>query len=324
MKRATLAATCLLLSSCSTAPDLQDDPPGFAMWTSSELARRDTALSTRVGEDHSARETLADYGNPTGANRFRFILRDADGNPEEHEEIEDVVFIQSGEGTLLVGGELINRRGGSTGTYSGDGIAGGTRYPVGPGDLIHIPAKTPHSYLVPEGGHITYVLVRVQAFTGEAVVSADTRPIQDDPTGFAMWKASELAQRDAALSTRVGEDHSARETLADYHNPTRAHRFRLILRDADGNPEEHVEVEDVVFIQSGEGTLLVGGELINRRGGSTGTYSGDGIAGGSRYPIGPGDLIRIPAKTPHSFLTPDGGHITYVLAKVPEFVGEAL
>ena len=324
MKRATLAATCLLLSSCSTAPELQDDPPGFAMWKSSELARRDTALSARVGEDHSARETLADYGNPTGANRFRFILRDADGNPEEHEDIEDVVFIQSGEGTLLVGGEIINRRGGSTGTYSGDGIAGGTRYPIGPGDLIHIPAKTPHSYLVPEGGHITYVLVRVQAFMSEAVVSADTRPIQDDPPGFAMWKASELAQRDAALSTRVGEDHSARETLADYHNPTRAHRFRLILRDADGNPEEHVEVEDVVFVQSGEGTLLVGGEIINRRGGSTGTYSGDGIAGGSRYPIGPGDLIRIPAKTPHSFLTPEGGHITYVLAKVPEFVGEAL
>ena len=324
MKRATLAAICLLLSSCSTAPELQDDPPGFAMWKSSELARRDTALSTRVGEDHSAREPLADYGNPTGANRFRFILRDADGNPEEHEDIEDVVFIQSGEGTLLVGGEIINRRGGSTGTYSGDGIAGGTRYPIGPGDLIHIPAKTPHSYLVPEGGHITYVLVRVQAFMSEAVVSADTRPIQDDPPGFAMWKSSELAQRDAALSTRVGEDHSARETLADYHNPTRARRFRLILRDADGNPEEHVEVEDVVFVQSGEGTLLVGGEIINRRGGSTGTYSGDGIAGGSRYPIGPGDLIRIPAKTPHSFLTPEGGHITYVLAKVPEFVGEAL
>ena len=294
------------------------------MWKSSELARRDTALSTRVGEDHSALETLADYGNPTGANRFRFILRDADGNPEEHEDIEDIVFIQSGEGTLLVGGEIINRRGGSTGTYSGDGIAGGTRHPIGPGDLIHIPAKTPHSYLVPEGGHITYVLGRVQAFMSEAVVSADTRPIQDDPPGFAMWKSSELAQRDAALSTRVGEDHSARETLADYHNPTRAHRFRLILRDADGNPEEHVEVEDVVFVQSGEGTLLVGGEIINRRGGSTGTYSGDGIAGGSRYPIGPGDLIRIPAKTPHSFLTPEGGHITYVLAKVPEFVGEAL
>ena len=166
------------------------------------------------------------------------------------------------------------------------------------------------------------MLVRVQAFTSDAVVSADVRPIQDDPPGFAMWKASELAQRDAALSTRVGEDHSARETLADYHNPTRAHRFRLILRDADGNPEEHVEVEDVVFVQSGEGTLLVGGEIINRRGGSTGTYSGDGIAGGSRYPIGPGDLIRIPAKIPHSFLTPEGGHITYVLAKVPEFVGE--
>ena len=183
----------VLMAAVVLAPIQQGDPPGFAMWTSSELDRRDAALSTRVGENHSARETLADYGNPTGANRFRFILRDADGIPEVHEDIEDVVFINSGEGTLLVGGEMVNRS-----------IVGGTRYPVGPGDIIHIPARTPHSYLVPEGGHVTYVLVRVQAFEGEGVVTADTRPIQDDPPGFAMWRSSELAQRDAALSTGVG------------------------------------------------------------------------------------------------------------------------
>ena len=46
--------------------------------------------------------------------------------------------------------------------------AGGVRYPVSPGDMIHIPKETPQSYLVPEGGHITYVLVRVPAFVGEA------------------------------------------------------------------------------------------------------------------------------------------------------------
>ena len=50
----------------------------------------------------------------------------------------------------------------------GSGIAGGMRYRVGAGDMLHIPARTPHGYLVPDGGHITYVLVRVPAFTGEA------------------------------------------------------------------------------------------------------------------------------------------------------------
>ncbi len=83
----------------------------------------------------------------------------SDGFPEIHEDGLDVVFVKSGQATLLVGGEMLNRTGGRV-----TGIAGGVRYALGTGDMIHIPAGTPHSYLVPEGGHITYVLVRVPAF----------------------------------------------------------------------------------------------------------------------------------------------------------------
>ena len=299
----------VLMVAVVLAPVLQAAPPGFVMWSSSELEQRDAALSTRVGQDHSARETLVDYGYPPGAYRFRFIYRDADGFPKIHEDGLDVVFVKSGEGTLLVGGEMLNRTG-----VRGTGISGGFRYPLGPGDIIHIPANTPHRYLVPEGGHITYVLVRVPAFVGEAVVLTDAPVLQFDPPGFAMWKASELEQRDAALSTRVGRDHSARETLADYGNPAGAHRFRFIHRDADGIPEIHDDIIDVVFVQSGAGTLLVGGEMLNRTGGR-----GTGISGGTRYPLGPGDMIHIPRETPHSYLVPEGGHITYVLVRVPAF-----
>ncbi len=46
----------------------------------------------------------------------------------------------------------------------GSRINGGTRYPVAAGDVLHIPARTPHAYLVPDGGHITYVLFRMPAF----------------------------------------------------------------------------------------------------------------------------------------------------------------
>ena len=301
----------VLMVAVVLAPVLQAAPPGFVMWSSSELEQRDAALSTRVGQDHSARETLVDYGYPPGAYRFRFIYRDADGFPEIHEDGLDVVFVKSGEGTLLVGGEMLHRTG-----VRGTGISGGFRYPLRPGDIIHIPANTPHRYLVPEGGHITYVLVRVPAFVGQAVALTDAPVLQFDPPGFAMWKASELEQRDAALSTRVGRDHSARETLADYGNPAGAHRFRFIHRDADGIPEIHDDIIDVVFVQSGAGTLLVGGEMLNRTGGR-----GTGISGGTRYPLGPGDMIHIPRETPHSYLVPEGGHITYVLVRVPAFNG---
>lgn len=134
-----------------------------------------------------------------------------------------------------------------------------------------------------------------------------------DPPGFAIWRARVLAARGAALSTHVADDHSSRETLADYGD----HRFRLLYRDADGNPEQHDAIIDVVLVQSGEGALQLGGTMAGRRSTGAGEYVGTRLEGGERYALGPGDIVHIPAGIPHSFLVPAGRHITYVLLKIP-------
>jgi hypothetical protein len=147
------AVAALLL----VAPAFAADPPGFGLWRAAELRQRDEALAGRIGADHSARETLADYKS----HRFRFLRRDADGLPEQHDNIVDVVVVHSGEGTLLLGGTMIGRRAGSgPGEWLGTGIDGGERHAIAAGDVMHIPPKVPHSFLVPKGKHITYVLVK--------------------------------------------------------------------------------------------------------------------------------------------------------------------
>jgi len=134
------------------------DPPGFAMWRASDLRAHDAELSKHVGEDHSSRETLADYKS----HRFRMLYRDADGNPEQHDAIIDVVMVQSGEGTLVLGGTMVGRRATATaGEWLGTRLDGGERHPIGAGDIVHIPAGIPHSFLVPSGKHITYVLLKI-------------------------------------------------------------------------------------------------------------------------------------------------------------------
>ena len=154
------AAIRFLTAALFVVPVLAADPPGFALWSTAQLKQRDEALSKKVGADHSARETLADYGD----HRFRLLYRDADGLPEQHDQIIDVVIVQSGEGTLLLGGKMINAKvSGAAGEYLGTGIEGGERHPLGAGDVVHIPAKIPHSFLVPKGKHITYVLVKFPA-----------------------------------------------------------------------------------------------------------------------------------------------------------------
>ena len=88
------------------------------------------------------------------------LYRDADGLPEQHDNFVDVVIVQSGEGTLLLGGKMIDPK---AGEYLGTGIEGGERHALAPGDLVHIPAKIPHNFLVAKGKHLTYVLVKVPA-----------------------------------------------------------------------------------------------------------------------------------------------------------------
>jgi hypothetical protein len=77
-------------------------------------------------------------------------------------------------------------------------------------------------------------------------------------------------------------------------------RFRLLMiaavlyRDADGLPEQHDNVIDVVIVQSGEGTLVVGGKMINPKGGGgPGEYLGTSIEGGEPHPLGPGDIVLL-------------------------------
>lgn len=131
---------------------------------------------------------------------------------------------------------------------------------------------------------------------------------------YGHWSASELRTRDAALSKKVGADHSSRETLADYGD----HRYRLLYRDADGNPEQHDAIVDTVFVQSGEGVLQLGGTMVGKRAGAgPGEYLGTRLDGGERHPLTAGDVVHIPAGIPHAFLVPAGKHITYVLVKFP-------
>ena len=152
--RVALRALAIMLL---VAPVFAADHPDFRLWKAGELEKRNAALSKKVGADHSSRETLADFGD----HRFRFLYRDADGFPEQHDKIVDVVFVQSGEGTLQLGGTLVDKKAsGGNGEFVGSRLDGGSRHPLAAGDVIHIPATVPHAFLVSKGKHITYVLVK--------------------------------------------------------------------------------------------------------------------------------------------------------------------
>jgi len=150
-----LLATALLV-----VPLFAADPQRTTVWRAAELRQRGTELAKHVGTDHSSRETLADFGH----HRFRLLYRDADGFPEQHDKIVDVVIVQSGESTLVVGGTMSGKRASAgAGEFVGTRLDGGERRQIAAGDVVHIPAGIPHAFLVAPGKHVAYVLVKFPA-----------------------------------------------------------------------------------------------------------------------------------------------------------------
>jgi hypothetical protein len=155
---ARMMRVCLLF--LLLVPSFAAEESSFALWTPAAIGQHEAALMKNVAADHSSRETLADYGD----HRFRLLYRDANGFPEEHDKIVDVVMVHSGEGTLMLGGTMSGKKGSAaTGEYLGSALTGGEVHPLAMGDIVHIPAGTPHSFLVPAGKHITYVLLKFPA-----------------------------------------------------------------------------------------------------------------------------------------------------------------
>jgi mannose-6-phosphate isomerase-like protein (cupin superfamily) len=139
------------------APSFAAEESSFALWTPAAIQQREEMLMKSIAPDHSSRETLADYGD----HRFRLLYRNADGLPEQHDKIVDVVIVHSGEGALMMGGTMSGRTGSAaTGEYLGTALTGGQLHPLAAGDILHIPAGIPHSFRVPAGKHITYVLLK--------------------------------------------------------------------------------------------------------------------------------------------------------------------
>ncbi len=133
------------------------DPKGFAVWTAADIKAHGAALAGKLGADKSASEKLADYGNYN----TMVAHREGPGGAELHEKFADVFFIQTGDATVVVGGKIEGSHQTGPGEIRGTTVTGGESHRVSAGDVVHIPANTPHQMLVDAGQKVTYFVVKV-------------------------------------------------------------------------------------------------------------------------------------------------------------------
>jgi sugar lactone lactonase YvrE/mannose-6-phosphate isomerase-like protein (cupin superfamily) len=126
------------------------------LWTAAEIAALEQKIAAAVDPArHLGLERL--LGTAT------LIYRDGPSEAEVHEMLADLITVRSGEGEVLVGGTIVEPRATATDELRGSSITGATRYAIGAGDILYVPANTPHQFLVAPDKHFIVTIVKMPA-----------------------------------------------------------------------------------------------------------------------------------------------------------------
>ena len=149
----------LILVFALSLPLAAAEPAGFAYWSGTELKAYGKKLAPKMSPQKVATEQLGKWGNHS----TMMAYREGDGEAEVHEKVADIFVVQAGEGILVVGGTVIGGKSTGPCEIRGKSIQGGVKKKIGPGDVCHIPANTPHQTLLAPGSKsISYVVVKIE------------------------------------------------------------------------------------------------------------------------------------------------------------------
>lgn len=84
-------------------------------------------------------------------------------------------------------------------------------------------------------------------------------------------------------------------------------------RDKPGLAEVHLDDADLVHVLDGTATLVTGGEVVDSNTTAPGEIRGKEIRGGEERQLAKGDVIIVPAGTPHWFKRVNGPFLYYVV-----------
>jgi mannose-6-phosphate isomerase-like protein (cupin superfamily) len=159
MRRNTTALALLALGQAAliAQPGADSELPGYLQLRSDQLRQFQYTLKPKMNQYKQAADQLADFGNHTAW----MAHREADGLAEIHQRWDDLMFVISGEATLLLGGKIVEAKTESPGEIRGPHITGGKRRVIRAGDVVHVPAGMPHQFLVANGKQITFFTMKI-------------------------------------------------------------------------------------------------------------------------------------------------------------------
>jgi len=137
---------------------------------------------------------------------------------------------------------------------------------------------------------------------------------QNDSKRADYFSAQDIQKQLADLAPKSQAAGSSGATLGDYGS----HRIQLSVRNTSGGAEIHAHFDDVFVVQQGHATLTTGGTVIDAKTSADGETKGSGISDGHVQEISAGDVVNIPAGTPHQLKIAPGTAFSTIVVKVKE------
>ena len=153
MKLVAVLATALL-----AAPCFAQTSPGAQVFSAKDVTAQMPGLIQQAKAHGSSGAKLADYGS----HAIQLSVRTKSGGAELHAHFDDVFYVTQGRATLITGGTILNPKPRANGEVAGNGIENGQSRVISKGDIVNIPAGTPHQIKVAPGDVYAAVVIKVK------------------------------------------------------------------------------------------------------------------------------------------------------------------
>jgi mannose-6-phosphate isomerase-like protein (cupin superfamily) len=141
------------------------------------------------------------------------------------------------------------------------------------------------------------ILLALTASSGIASASAqESRARATDPSGFASGADVQAQLREMLAAMKPDQGFMWRPLVRDG-----ATVAAIEIWKKPGRPAVHPAEAEYAIVLEGSGTLVFGGVMADPKISNANLVEGSRIEGGTTRPLGPGDVILIPAGVPHWF-----------------------
>ena len=153
MKLVAIFAAALLATPCFAQTN-----SAAQVFSSKDVSAQMSALIQQAKAQGSSGAKLADYGS----HNIQISVRTTSGGAELHAHFDDVFYVTQGRATLVTGGSILNPKSHADGEVAGTAIENGQSRVITKGDIVSIPAGTPHQVEVAPGDVYAAVVIKVK------------------------------------------------------------------------------------------------------------------------------------------------------------------